>query len=482
MKKLLLVLCVVLAVPALTYAQGLGSIAGTVTDPQGAVVTSAQVKATETGTGIARSTTTDAQGYYIFNSMRPTEYTVSVDAPGFRTFSQTKVTLLADQSLTLNAKLVVGNPTEVVEVTGNAVAVDTSTPTIRQVIEQERISELPLNGRNAATLTLLVPGAVNSPNGGADQGATKTFPSAVTYAVNGARQNTISYQLDGGNYVDEYTNVNQPFPFPDALQEFSVQTTNYSAQYGENAGGVVNVVTRSGTNAFHGDLFEFVRNPAFNAQNFFATPTAQDAVKRNQYGGTIGGPIIHNKTYFFAGYQRTEFRNLALGSQKVPGQTDINNFLNAGPFGTPGVIDPAVAKMIGVIPGCNVAACGAAFNANAGKVDPSAKFALSGGSIPTGSNPTFAFSKPDSESFDSGMGRLDHTIGKNDNLTLRYEYDRFIKKPVFNPLLLVAYTDGTFNITAQNALIHETHIFSPHFINDARTSFSREIALRGPSP
>jgi len=188
MKKLLLVLCLILAVPALTHAQGLGSIAGTVTDPQGAVVTSAQVKATETGTGVARSTTTDAQGYYIFNSMRPTEYTVSVDAPGFRTFSQTKVTLLADQALVLNAKLVVGNPTEVVEVTGNAVAVDTSTPTIRQVIEQERISELPLNGRNAATLTLLVPGAVNSPNGGADQGATKTFPSAVTYAVNGARQ------------------------------------------------------------------------------------------------------------------------------------------------------------------------------------------------------------------------------------------------------------------------------------------------------
>src|SRR6266852_5177661 len=445
MKKLLLVLCLILAVPALTHAQGLGSIAGTVTDPQGAVVTSAQVKATETGTGVARSTTTDAQGYYIFNSMRPTEYTVSVDAPGFRTFSQTKVTLLADQALVLNAKLVVGNPTEVVEVTGNAVAVDTSTPTIRQVIEQERISELPLNGRNAATLTLLVPGAVNSPNGGADQGATKTFPSAVTYAVNGARQNTISYQLDGGNYVDEYTNVNQPFPFPDALQEFSVQTTNYSAQYGENAGGVVNVVTRSGTNAFHGDLFEFVRNPAFNAQNFFATPTAQDAVKRNQYGGTVGGPIIHNKTYFFAGYQRTEFRNLALGSQKVPGQTDIARFLspNTGlcptcgapttaATGPAGIIDPAVATMLGIDP------------TTGAYLGSAAKFSLSNG-IPAGSNQPFAFSKPDSEGFDSGMGRLDHTIGKNDNLTLRYEYDRFIKKPVFFLFHLAASTDGTFN-------------------------------------
>jgi hypothetical protein len=138
--------------------------------------------------------------------------------------------------------------------------------------------------------------------------------------------------------------------------------------------------------------------------------------------------------------------------------------------------------MIGVVPGCNVVGCGAAFNANAGQLDPGAKFSLSGGAIPTGSNPTFSFSKPDSESFDSGMGKLDHAISKNDNLTLRYEFDRFSKKPVFNPLMLVAYTDATFDITAQNALIHETHIFSPRLINDARFSFSREVADRGPGP
>ena len=119
-----------------------------------------------------------------------------------------------------------------------------------------------------------------------------------------------------GNYVDEYTNVNQPFPFPDALQEFSVQTSNYSAEYGENAGGVVNVVTKSGTNSFHGDAFEFVRNPIFNAQNYFATPTTPDQIKRNQYGGTFGGPIIHDKTFFFVGYQRTAFRNLMLEVRK----------------------------------------------------------------------------------------------------------------------------------------------------------------------
>jgi Carboxypeptidase regulatory-like domain len=477
------IVCIILALlllPVFSYAQGSGSIVGTVTDPTGAAIPSAKITATQAATSFSREVASNAEGYFVISSLSPAVYSVTVEANGFRILRQT-VTLLADQTLTLNASLPVGTANQVVEVSVNAVQVDTATSTLKQVIEQQRIAELPLNGRNAAQLTLLVAGAVNSPNGGADQGATKTFPGAVTFSANGARQNTISYQLDGGNYVDEYTNVNQPFPFPDALQEFSVQTSNYSAEYGENAGGVVNVVTKSGTNNFHGDAFEFVRNPAFNAQNYFATPTTPDQIKRNQFGGTLGGPIIHDKTFFFGGYQRTAFRNLVLGSAKVVGQTDITNFLANGPFGTPGIIDPAIATMIGVIPGCNVVGCGTAYNANAGQRDPNAKFSLAG-PIPAGSNPTTPFSRPDSENYDSGIGRLDHSIGQNDKLTARYEFDRFTKAPVFNPQLLVAYSDATFNITAQNALIHEAHIFSPHLLNDFRFSYSREVSHRGPSP
>jgi hypothetical protein len=477
-KNALIAFLAFLFAPLFSHGQGLGSVVGRVRDPAGAAVAGAQVTATQEGTGFSRSAMTDPEGLYVIPSLQPAIYNLTVEAKGFSTSKESGVTLLADQTLTVNVSVKLGVTTEVVTVTGNALQVDTATSTLKQVIEQQRISELPLNGRNAAQLTLLVAGAVNSPNGGADQGATKTFPGAVTYSANGARQDTISYQLDGGNYVDEYTNVNQPFPFPDALQEFSVQTSNYSAEYGENAGGVVNVITKSGTNSFHGDAFEFVRNPAFNAQNFFATPTTPDRVKRNQYGGTLGGPIIHDKTYFFAGYQRTAFRNLVLGSSRVVGQTDISNFLSpktaacptcgaptlaaTGPAGTldPGVgIDPTTGTYLG----------------------SSAKFSLAG-PIPAGSNPTAPFSKPDIENFDSGMGRIDHSIGKNDRITARYEYDRFTKAPVFNPVLLVAYTDATFSIVAQNALIHETHIFSPRLINDFRMSFSREVSTRGPSP
>ncbi|MBV9144858.1 MAG: carboxypeptidase regulatory-like domain-containing protein, partial [Acidobacteria bacterium] len=480
MKKQALWLSVVfLAFSSVSFAQGLGSIVGTVTDPSGAVLAGAKVTAIEIGTGILRTTAADAQGYYVIPSVKPARYSLSIESPGFRTEKQ-ELEVLADQALTVNVHLQLGAPTEVVEVTGTDLQVDTTTSTVKQVIEEKRIVELPLNGRNAATLALLVPGVVNSPNGGSDQGATKTFPGAVTFSSNGTRQDTISYNLDGGNYVDEYTNVNQPFPFPDALQEFSVQTSNYSAEYGQNAGAVVNVITKSGTNSFHGDAFEFNRNPIFNAQNYFATPTTPDRIKRNQFGGTFGGPILHDKMYFFAGYQRTQFRNLVLGSAKVVGQTDITNFLAKGPFGTPGAIDPAIAKMIGVVPGCNVAGCGAAFNGSAGQADPNAKFALAG-AIPTGSNPTIPFSKPDTENFDSGMGKLDYVLGEKDKATLRYEYDRFTKAPVFNPMFLVQYTDATNSIVSQSGLIHETHTFSPTLLNDARISYSREIASRGPS-
>jgi hypothetical protein len=487
MKNRIALLAVFLFVPVFAYSQGFGRIVGTVTDPSGSVLVGANITATDVGTGQTRTTSSNAEGYYVLSSLPPAQYNLAVAAQGFRSYQEKALTLLADQTLTVNAKLVVGTANEVVEISENALQVDTATSTLRQVVEGTRLQQMPLNGRNVATLTLSVPGVVNSPNGGADQGVTKTFPGAVTFSVNGTRQNTISYSLDGGNYIDEYTNVNQPFPFPDALQEFSVQTSNYSAQYGQNAGAVVNVVTKSGTNSFHGDLFEYVRNPVFNAQNFFATPTTPDRVKQNQFGGTIGGPVIHNRTFFFAGYQRSLFRDLSLSSSKVPGQTDINNFLARGPFGpqsggvpVPGVIDPAVAAFIGVIPGCNVVGCGPAFNANAGKQDPNAKFALAG-PIPTGSNPTVPFSRPVIRNFDSGMGRVDHSFGQSDKLTFRYEYDRFTQAGVFNPLLLVSYRDATFSIVNQNYLVHETHTFSPRLLNDFRFSIAREISTRGPA-
>src|SRR5690242_14287049 len=353
-KRIRIAFVAIVVTPLLSHAQGLGSIVGTVTDPSGGAIASAKITAKEAATGFEREATTDQQGYYVIPSLRPAAYIVSIEAKGFNVSKQS-VTLLADQALTVNGQLKVGTSTETVTVSSGDSLVDTTTATIAQVVEQQRLVELPLNGRNAAQLTLMTSGTVSSPSGGADQGFTKTFPGGLTISANGTRQNMVSYQLDGGNYVDEYTNVNQPFPFPDALQEFSVQTSNYGAEYGQNAGAVVNVITKSGTNDFHGDVFEFLRNAVFNARNFFAPLTVnvagqqqatkdkgRDQLKRNQFGGTVGGPIIRDKTFFFAGFQGTRLRNLGNPTNStVPSQADINAFTAAG-----GVIDPTVANLL----------------------------------------------------------------------------------------------------------------------------------------
>jgi hypothetical protein len=420
------------------YSQVAGTILGTVTDPSGSVVVGASITATEVGTGLARSTTSNSEGYYVISGLRPAQYNVVVSAPGFRTYQGKAVPLLADQTLTLNAKLVVGATNEVVEVTENASQVDTATSTLKHVVEMQRVLELPLNGRNAANLTLGATGAVQANFGGADQGTTKTFPGAVTISVNGARQNQISYQLDGGNYVDEYTNVNQPFPFPDALQEFSVQTANYSAEYGQNAGAVVNVATRSGANAFHGNVFEFVRNRVFNAKQWQST-TGKDQIKRNQFGGTFGGPIIHDKTFFFAGYQATRFRNLGANST-----TTVPNAAQRA-----AVTDPAVASLLTHIP----------IGDASSKVN---------------------FAKPDHQDFHDLLGKVDHVLTSKDRLSVRYAYDRFTKLPIFDSANFLTYTDGS-TIVSQNILIHETHTFNPSLLNSYRFSYSRDAASRGPA-
>lgn len=303
---LVLVLFCLLGSSESVRAQGFGRIVGSVTDPSGAVIVDAKVTVVQVGKGLTRTANTDSSGYYVLDSLRPAQYDLTVEAAGFHTFDQKAITLLADQTLTANVSMQLGVVSESISVVGGTEQVDTTTSTLKQVIEQERIEELPLNGRNAAELSLLVAGTTSYPvnpanptgtfAGGALQGTTKTFPGAVAIVTNGSRQNQVSYQLDGGNNVDEYTNVNQPFPMPDALQEFSVQTSNYSAQYGQNAGGVVNVITKSGTNQFHGNAFEFLRNSVFNARPWHA-PT-KDQLKRNQFGGTFGGPIIHDRTFF----------------------------------------------------------------------------------------------------------------------------------------------------------------------------------------
>jgi hypothetical protein len=218
------------------FAQGGGSVAitGTVTDSTGAVLPNAKVNVTQKNTSITRTYVTNGAGQFNVSSIPPATYTVSVEAQGFKRYVQ-DVVLLADQIHDMDIRLQIGEASQQVTVEESSVQVNTVTPVLSQVIEQSRVINLPLNGRNAAELTLLVPGANNANGHGVQQGDTKQVPGAESISVNGARPDQISYNLDGANNQDLMSNTNNPFPFPDALQEFSVLTNSFDSQYGGNA-------------------------------------------------------------------------------------------------------------------------------------------------------------------------------------------------------------------------------------------------------
>ena len=300
------------------HAQGYGTISGTVSDSSGAVVASATVTATQTLSGNVMTAVTDKNGRYVFPSLLPAPYTVAVTATGFEMYQQIGIVLQADQALVVNPSLKVGAQSQTVSVSADAAQVDTTTGTLSQVIDQASVEDMPLNGRAAASLITLVAGVVDATNegNGANQGSGKTFSSTLLNpvqiaSVNGTLPNQDNFLLDGGNNVDEMTNVNDPYPMPDAVQEFSIQTSNYNAEFGQSAGAMVNIVTKSGGEQFHGDLFEFLRNGFFNAENHFSPAGTQDTLHRHQFGGTVGGPVIiphlstGKATQFFFGYQHT---------------------------------------------------------------------------------------------------------------------------------------------------------------------------------
>ena len=287
------------------FAQATGQINGVVADNSGGVVPGVTVFAVESGTGISRDTVTAANGRYSFVSLRPTTYEIRAELAGFRTVRQTAVVLQANQNLTLNITLELGELSETVTVAGETSTVDITQSTLSEVVDSKRIVELPLNGRDAARLSMLVSGMVVTE---VNQESGKTIPGALRLSTNGTESRQASFRLDGTNHTDSYFQQNQPFPFPDALQEFSIQTSNYSAAQGASAGAVVNAVTRSGTNNFNGGAFVYARDRTFNSKNFFLPE--RDFLKRKQFGGYAGGPIMRNKVFFFGGWQGTTIQNV----------------------------------------------------------------------------------------------------------------------------------------------------------------------------
>ncbi|HEX4278988.1 MAG TPA: carboxypeptidase regulatory-like domain-containing protein [Bryobacteraceae bacterium] len=300
------------------YAQSVSQITGTIRDASGLAVPSAEVTATQTGTGLVRTAASSADGTYVLPSLPIGPYRIEVKKEGFSTYVQNGVVLQVDTAPTVDATLKVGAVSEQVSVEAAAAMVETHSTGVGQVVNQQQVVDLPLNGRQVTQLITLAGGATTAPAayGGTPASgnlvSSKNYPNEALVSIAGGALNGVTYLMDGGTHNDPFNNLNLPLPFPDAVQEFKVETSALPAQYGQHSAGAVNVVTKSGTNEFHGDAFEFVRNYDFNARDFFAP--VRDNLKRNQFGGTIGGPIKKNKLFFFLGYQDTIVRSAPAAS------------------------------------------------------------------------------------------------------------------------------------------------------------------------
>lgn len=294
------VVALLFSVPASPQLAGTGNIQGTVSDSSGAVIQGANVTVTDRATGIKHQTDSTGGGVFSFPNLPIGTYNLTATAPGFKTYTRTGIILEVGSNIGINLNLTVGATSQEVVVEASGIALQTEDISFKQTIDQRQINELPLNGRQMTDLIVLAGGAANTP--GNDMVGSKNFFSSKSISIAGGMGNQTDYRLDGADNNDYMTNVNLPFPFPDAVNQFSVESTAMGAQSGLHPGGEVNVVTKSGTNAFHGDAFEYIRNNWIDATNFFSD--SRDQLHQHQFGGTIGGPVFRDKLFFFAGYQR----------------------------------------------------------------------------------------------------------------------------------------------------------------------------------
>src|SRR5579885_649887 len=320
-KRLSITLLVCSLAVLTAFAQSVSQISGTVKDASGLGVAGAQITVTQTDTGITRTTVSAANGTYSLPSLPIGPYRMEVKKEGFATFVQNGIVLQVDTAPTIDPVLTLGAISQSVEVEAAAAMVESHSSGVGQVVNQQQVVELPLNGRQVTQLITLAGGA-NTVQSGFGQAPTtgnlmssKNYPNEDLVSIAGGMLNGTTYLLDGGTHNDVFNNLNLPLPFPDAIQEFRVETSALPAEYGQHSAGAVNVVSKSGSNDIHGDAFEFVRNGDFNARDYFAP--VSDNLKRNQFGGTVGGPIKKNKLFYFVGFQGTLIRSAPAATPAV---------------------------------------------------------------------------------------------------------------------------------------------------------------------
>jgi hypothetical protein len=462
LRAFVVIVVVVLATHGNAWAQAIAGsqVSGIVKDSSGGAIPGAEVTATKTDTGATRTVFTSGDGTYSLPNLPIGPYQLKVVLQGFNTYIRDGIVLQVGSNPEINVTLAVGAISEQVTVTANASLVETKNTGVGQVIDNQRVMELPLNGRQATELIFLSGLATSAPAG--DLNTNKNFPT-VTISVAGGQANGITYIMDGGTHNDPFNSLNLPTPFPDALQEFKVETSALPARYGYHAASAVNLVTKSGSNQVHGDAFEFNRDYHFIARNFFAPE--RDSLKRNQFGGTLGAPIIKNKLFVFGGYQgRIEKSNPPTSISFVPTaamlQGDFTAFASAACNG-------GTARTL----------TGGFVN---NRIDPSRLSSVSLNAlkhIPVSTDPCgkVQYGIPNNNTEHQGLAKVDYTINSNSSFFARYFYAVYD-----NPATYDGSNALTLSRTGQNNQVHSlvmghNQVLSASTLNSLHVTVNRTL-------
>ena len=469
MKRILAQLAVVsilcLGCCAGVFAQATSQISGTVKDTSGAVVAGAEITVTQTDTGVSRSTTSDAAGVYSLPSLPLGPYRVEVKKEGFTTYIESGIVLQVASAPTINPVLKVGVVAQSVQVEATAAMIETSSTGVGQVVNSQDVVDLPLNGRQVTQLITLA-GASNTvqnsfgqPPAAGNLVSSKNYPNEALVSVGGGLLNGTTYLLDGGTFNDPFNNLNLPTPFPDAVQEFNVQTSALPAEYGQHSAGAINMVSKSGTNQFHGDAFEFVRNADFNADDYFARRS--DNLKRNQFGGTLGGPIKQRKVFFFLGYQGTLIRSAPAASPAVlPTASELaGNFQNyeSQCFATPQTLKAPFVNNI--LPSNLISPQALAFASH----------------FPVGPEPcgNVTYSTINNQNEHMGLAKVDYQINSKQSLFVRYFGTHSLVPSTFTGTQLSIQNAGTNDMVNSIDLGH-TYLLSTNALNSFHFTYNSD--------
>ncbi len=508
----------VFLIAAVASAQQTGSIVGTVHDPSGAVVPGASVKITDTETQFQRVVKTNGSGEYVAPSMPTGTYSITVDKAGFQKLDRTGILLTSASTVTVELQLAVGSEAQTVEVTSQIPLLQAQSGAVSNLVDSQQIVDLPLATRNFADLVLLTPGAhAGTATNLAEGGSAYSIRGGANYSINGSVAAGNSYLIDGLYNRNQWLNTQVFVPIVDSLKEYRVLTSNFPAEFGDAAGAVTTVTSKNGTNQFHGNVWEFLRNNILNANNYFLNQSGspRPAYRRNTFGGTIGGPILHDKLFFFADYQgirqaQPAVSNVVIATPAQVAQVETGNFsplLTAGCNGgaytvnssglatcnSTGKADPE--QLYNPYTGTATARQPFPNNNVSARLDPAAGklFTL----LPAPNEPStgaanYIISPLATLNDDQFDVRLDENLGAADRLFFKYSFDQpralfpgtvyTAANPPFQIGPYIGYGGNgyTGNVTTQSGTLGYSHIFTPTLLLEAHAGILRWYANETP--